>query len=210
MFKVLALDFDGVILDSVQVKLEAMRRVGEPFGPELRDRLVMFQRIEGGVSRYEKFAWLHREAYGRDMTPQELAEISAQYARCIDDALRACPFLPGFEELFAAWRGKVPIHVCSGAPTEELCALLRARGKMEYFTGIGGYPPAKTPLLASIIGAHGVEPEHVVMVGDTVTDSRAAEENGTLFFGVGEVFANAPGPHGKDLHDLNAWLHTLV
>ena len=208
MFSLLALDFDGVILDSMEIKTEAMRRVGEPFGPELRDRLVLYQRIEGGISRFEKFRWLYQEAYGREITDKEMAALSAQYLSHIDDALKHCPLLPGVLDVLTAWHGRVPIYVCSGAPQSELVVLLRERGLDRYFTAIRGYPPAKTPLLAGIIREAGVAASAVVMVGDTVTDSRAAEENGTLFYGIGAMFSGSAHPHGDNLHDLNAWLKT--
>jgi len=208
-FSLLALDFDGVIMDSVEVKAEAMRRIGEPFGPELRDRLLLYHRIEGGINRVEKFRWLYREAYGREIPETELADMVARFADYIGDALLACPFLPGLDDLLRDWHGKVPIYVCSGAMQHELEALLSARGMAGYFQGIRGYPPEKTTLLGDILREARVDPATAVMVGDTATDSRAAEANGALFFGIGEQFAGASCPHGEDLRDVNAWLHTL-
>ena len=206
MLSLLALDFDGVILDSMEVKTEAMRRVGEPFGPELCERLVMYQRIEGGVSRFEKFRWLYREAYGREITAAEMAAASDTFLKAIGDALKTCPLLPGVHEVLADWRGRVPICVCSGAPETDLAALLTERGMAECFTAIRGYPPAKTELLADIIRVTGADPATTVMVGDTITDERAAVENGTLFYGIGPMFAHSDHPHGPDLRDMNVWL----
>ena len=207
-FSLLALDFDGVIMDSVEVKAEAMRRIGEPFGPELRDRLLLYHRIEGGINRVEKFRWLYREAYGREISDTELAELCARFTDCIGDALLECPFLPGLDALLGYWHGKVPIYVCSGAMQNELEELLSARGKAGYFAGIRGYPPEKTTLLGDILREARVDPATAVMVGDTATDSRAAEANGTMFFGIGEQFTSAPCPHGDDLRDLDVWLRS--
>ncbi len=208
-FSLLALDCDGVIVDSMDVKTEAMRRVGEAFGRELCDRLVMFHQIEGGISRFEKFRWLIREAYGREITDAEMADLSARFVSALDNALEHCAFVPGLEDLLEDWHARVPIVVCSGAPQQELEALLRAKGIARYFTRIGGYPPAKTTLLGDILRETGVAGASAVMVGDTITDARAAEENGTLFYGIGDMFAEAPCPHGRDLYACNAWLHTL-
>jgi beta-phosphoglucomutase-like phosphatase (HAD superfamily) len=206
MFSLLALDFDGVILDSVAVKAEAFRRVCAPYGPELTDRLLRYHRLEGGVNREVKLRWMFREAHGRECTDGELRALWAQFVEHMEAALWQCPFLPGFEDLLAAWRGRVPICVCSGAPQQELIDLLAARGKAGYFTSIRGYPPAKEELLADILHEADASPQRCVMVGDSFTDSRAAEVNGTLFYGIGELFAGSAYPHGRDLRDCNLWL----
>jgi len=208
-FSLLALDCDGVLIKSVDVKAEAMRRIGELFGQELCDRLVMFQRIEGGISRYEKFRWLIREARGREITPQEMTELSSRYTMSLDDVLMHCEFLPGIEALLKDWHTRVPFYVCSGAPQQELEEVLQTRGIASSFRRIGGYPPTKTTLLGGILREAGVAAAEAVMVGDTITDSRAAEENGTQFYGIGDAFAGASCPHGQDLRDLNHWLHSL-
>lgn len=208
-FDLLVLDCDGVILDSMDVKTEAMRRTGEPYGPELCDRLVLFQRLEGGISRFEKFSWLYREAHGRDISEPELQAMSATYLQHLDDALSHCTLVPGVELVLEAWSNRVPIYVCSGAPQAELVEVLTARGLAKYFTAICGYPPSKTPLLQRIVREAKADPQRTVMVGDTVTDSRAAAETGTLFYGIGAMFAKSPLPHGHDLHDLHTWLLDL-
>ncbi len=210
MISLLVLDCDGVILDSMAIKTEAMRRVGEAFGPELRDRLVLFQQIEGGISRYEKFDWLWREAYGQPISRQDMLRLEHELVAHMEAALAECPLVPGTLEVLHSWHGKLPIYVCSGAPHAELNELLTKRGLGGYFTGICGYPPAKTPLLQQILTQSGANPATSLMVGDTITDSRAAQECGTLFFGIGSAFTGAAFPQGPDLHALNTWLHTAV
>ena len=208
-FSLLALDCDGVLIKSVDVKAEAMRRIGEPFGQELCDRLVMFQRIEGGISRYEKFRWLIKEARGREITTQEMTDLSSRYTMYLGDALMLCDFLPGLQSLLEDWHTRIPLYVCSGAPQQELENVLQAKGVASYFCRIGGYPPTKTTLLGTLLREAGVPAAEAIMVGDTITDFRAAEENGTQFYGIGDAFAGASCPHGQDLRDLNHWLHSL-
>lgn len=210
MLSLLVLDCDGVILDSADIKIEAMRRIGEPFGAELRDRLVLFQTIEGGVSRYEKFSWLWQEAHGCEINKQQLHELETKFVGYLQDALDQCPLIPGTIELLKDWHTIMPVYVCSGAPQGELQEQLTRRGLAQYFTKICGYPPEKTTLLQSILHTSGALPEHSLMVGDTQTDARAAEACGTHFYGIGAQFAGAPFPHGPDMHALNTWLHKAM
>ena len=43
----LVFDCDGVLLDSVPIKSRAYARIAEPFGPEARDRMVLYHTCTG-------------------------------------------------------------------------------------------------------------------------------------------------------------------
>ncbi|MBQ9407662.1 MAG: HAD family hydrolase [Desulfovibrio sp.] len=202
----LVFDCDGVILDSVPVKTRAFARVAEPFGAEARDRLLMYHKIHGGVSRYQKFAWLYEHVLGRTITPEESRRMGALFAEYVWEELRVCPLIPGIQEVLDGWRGRLPLFVCSGAPQEELVSVLQLRGLDGYFSGIYGSPPAKAAVLARIVREQGLDPADVLMVGDAPTDRDAAEDVGTQFYGVGSILQGGDIPWGQDLTGLNAWI----
>ena len=202
----LVFDCDGVILVSVDAKTQAFARTAERYGPEARDRLTLFHHLNGGVSRQEKFAWLFREVLGREITPAEMTELCAEFARhAVDNVLNA-PLVPGALDVLERWNGRVPMYVCSGTPTEELRSILEKRGLARYFAGIYGTPPAKAERLAMIVREAGADPAETVMVGDSGTDMLAAEQVGTLFYGRGRDFAGSGHAWGEDLSGLNQWL----
>ena len=65
-------------------------------------------------------------------------------------------------------------------------------------------------MLAEIVRSAGVDPENALMVGDAVTDRDAAEQVGTLFYGVGQELKGGPFPWGEDLTGLNDWIRARV
>lgn len=202
-------DCDGVILESVPVKTRAFGRLTEPYGAEARDRMLMYHKVHGGVNRNRKFEWFFREVLGREITPEELADWSGRFRNIAFEEVCRCELVPGIQEVLDAWKGRLPMYVCSGAPQEELNAVLRGRGLDGYFAGIYGAPPAKAALLRHIVREADVEPEETVMVGDASTGQRAAEDVGTLFYGRGSEVKGGPWPWGEDLRGLNAWLEEL-
>lgn len=202
-------DCDGVILESVPIKTRAFGRIGEMFGDEAGDRLLMYHKTHGGVSRFKKFEWLFREVLGREITPEESADLGRRYEQIAFEELCRCGLVPGIQETLDRWRGKVPLYVCSGAPHEELNVILKGRRLAHYFVEILGSPPAKTELLRGIVQRAAVDPAAVVMVGDSVTDLYAAQAVGTLFYGRGQELKGGSFPWGEDLTDLNAWLGNL-
>ena len=202
-------DCDGVILDSVPVKTRAFARIAAPHGQEAQDRFVMYHTRHGGVSRYKKFQWFYNEVLGREISDEESERLGRLFAEYALDEVRRCPLIPGIQEVLDTWKGKLPLYVCSGAPHEEVQAVLRERNLDQYFVSIHGSPPAKAKLLGQIVAALPLAPEDVLMVGDAPTDHEAAQEVGTLFYGVGPDIKPASAslyPWGPDLTGLNEWI----
>ena len=105
----LVFDCDGVILDSVPVKTRAFGRLMEPFGPEARDRFLMYHKVHGGVSRYKKFEWFYEDVLGKTITPDESEGLGNRFAEYVLDELRRCELIPGIQETLDSWRGKLPM-----------------------------------------------------------------------------------------------------
>ena len=206
----LVFDCDGVLLDSVPIKTRAYARIAEPFGPEARDRMVLYHTRHGGVSRYKKFAWFYQEVLGREISPEESDALARQFVDYSLEEVRRCPFIPGAEETLRRWRGVLPMYVCSGAPDEEVKAVLRERGLKDYFIGIHGSPPAKAEVLRRIVAPLPLAPEDALMGGDAPTDRDAAAQVGTLFYGVGPELQGGEHPWGPDLTGLNEWIAARV
>ena len=209
--KCLVFDCDGVILDSVPTKTKAFARLAEPYGEEARDRFVMFHKTHGGVSRYRKFAWFFQEVLGREITEEESQEWGRRFSEYSLDEIKKCPLIEGVEDVLNSWKGKLPMCVCSGTPTEELVQVLTLRRLDGFFDVILGSPPAKAEVLANIVRDLKQDPADVLMVGDASTDRDAAEKNGTLFYGCGPELKNdGLFPWGETLTGLNAWIAAHV
>lgn len=208
--KCLVFDCDGVILDSVPVKTRTIARLARPYGQEAEERFVMYHMAHGGVSRYKKFEWFFREVLGCEITPETSAEWGRRFAEYALDEIRRCPLIPGMQAVLDAWRDKLPLFVCSGAPREEVRMILRERELEHFFTDIYGSPPAKAQLLAEIVGISGLPPEDILMVGDATTDRDAAEYAETQFYGVGDMLKGGNFPWGQDLTALNDWILSHV
>lgn len=203
-------DCDGIILESVDAKSMAFARICDEIAPRHTDDFVAYTILHGGVSRFEKFAWLVHRVYGRDITPEESRVMGEKFTQYCLDSVLASPLVPGFEETVKHWLGRVPMYVASGTPQYELDEVLRARGLSGYFTEIFGTPPVKAELLLNVMRHSGADPKATVMVGDSKTDWDAALIAGTLFYGRGPYFEDKGVYWGNDLTGLNAFLDHVV
>jgi len=202
-----ALDCDGVILESVEAKTRAFGALFAEHGPEASAFMVRWHLEHGGVSRYRKFAHFYRERLGREITPEESADLDRRFSDlCLAEVL-ASPMVPGALEFLKEWDARLPLYVVSGAPEGELREIFARRGLTGHFRAVYGSPAAKPEILARILTEEGLPPRRLLMVGDSGTDRDAAAAVGALFYGRGEF----PGhPWTPDLFGLGPFVAGLL
>ena len=61
MIKTIIFDFDGIILESIDVKTEAFKKLYQPFGSSISNKVVENHLANGGISRYEKIKIYHKQ-----------------------------------------------------------------------------------------------------------------------------------------------------
>ncbi len=202
----LVFDFDGIILESVDVKAKAFASLTAPYGQEAQDLMLMYNKLHGGISRVVKFRWFFDEIVGRSITETELEQWCQRFLELCLEEVKISPLVPGIEQTLKMWHNKLPLYVCSGAPQKELEMLLNLRGLSHYFVGIHGSPPAKEELLRSIAIHSKLPNDSILMIGDSPTDMLAAEAVGTQFYGRGADFKGSMWPWAHDLMELNSWI----
>jgi HAD superfamily hydrolase (TIGR01549 family) len=187
--RVIALDCDGVLLDSVAVKTRAFASIFAAYGPEAVDFVVAHHLANGGVSRYEKFRHFFACRLGRGITAEEMGDLDRRFTEAALAAVCAAPMIPGAREFLEQGRAVWPLYVASGAPEHELLFIFERLGLTRFFRAIYGSPRKKAESLARIVAecraSCGAAPEEVLMVGDSGTDLEAAANVGTRFLGIG-------------------------
>ena len=58
-------DFDGVILNSNQIKTKAFKTISAKFGFAQSEELIKYHIKNGGISRYEKIKWFVENILGK-------------------------------------------------------------------------------------------------------------------------------------------------
>ena len=64
MVKAIIFDFDGVILESLEIKTNAFKKLYKSYGTDIVDKVAIHHLENGGVSRYEKFKIYHNQFLG--------------------------------------------------------------------------------------------------------------------------------------------------
>jgi HAD superfamily hydrolase (TIGR01549 family) len=174
-------DFDGVLVESVDIKTRAFAKLFEHEGPEAVKAIVSYHLANGGVSRFVKFRHIYDNVLKRPLSDAEFDRLCRDFKDLVVRSVVEASEVEGASECLSRLYGKARMFIVSGTPQEEVRAIVKSRGIGHYFDGVYGSPETKTNLVNIILNEYGLTPKNVVFVGDAITDYEAAMEAGTGF-----------------------------
>ncbi|MCD6023415.1 MAG: Haloacid dehalogenase domain protein hydrolase [Fibrobacteria bacterium] len=178
------LDFDGVIMDSMTLKLDAYCFALAEYGFS-REEVRRAQLMYAGLSRSRALPLMIEALGGEPLAEEAQARVLRRFA---EEDIRLRPrmeLLPGVRDFLeeAATRS-VPLAVVTGTPQGVIDGTMDHFDIRRYFREVHGYPPAKPAHLQGLLDRHGLRPDEAVYVGDAILDYRAAEETKIPFIGI--------------------------
>ena len=177
-------DFDGVLVDSVDIKKHAFKNLFERFGQELSDQLVAYHQKYGGISRVKKIQYFFEHLLKQPLSRIELDIWCSRFSEKVKDAVINAPWIPGAENFLKKYIGKIPMYIISGTPHSELTEIVLARNMTHYLEGVYGSPTPKTEHVLNIIDQKNLSRKSCYFIGDAMTDYNTALETGLNFIGI--------------------------
>ena len=174
-YDVYIFDCDGVILDSNKLKSEAFRDAlaGEP-----RDKiedLVNFHKINGGISRYEKFKYFYEVIHPSIDKEDKCKKAILRFGKIVSERLKVVDCIPGVEDFLKNSKSlSKELYVNSGGDEKELKSLFTKRNLSKYFNEIYGSPDTKEKNLEKILNSY-KEGTRYLFFGDSKSDYLAAK-----------------------------------
>jgi len=174
------LDFDGVVLESADIKTEAFRELFAD-RPRHVDAIVAYHLANAGISRFVKFDWIYQELLHEPLSEAERLALSERFSAIALHRVLTCPFVPGARDAIAALSGRIPVFVASGTPQAELELIVERRGLAGRFARVWGSPTTKEQAIRAVLGECSLAAADVVFVGDGQSDLAAAQASGACF-----------------------------
>jgi beta-phosphoglucomutase-like phosphatase (HAD superfamily) len=205
-------DVDGVLIDSLAIKGEALAETFRDF-PNSRQIVIDFHQANGGLTRTRKISMLYRLLAGADASKREIQERSARFGETVQQRVVAADEILGAEAALRWWAPKCPLYAVSATPSAELGFVLAARGIVHFFRGIRGWPPAKDKVISELLTEHGYAAQRCVLIGDSREDLLASRRSGVQFIHVCAPPNEAlPGQHPTigNLQALNSAISITV
>lgn len=189
--KFLIFDFDGVLVDSVAIKGDVFAEIYDSYGKKISDLVRNHHFSNGGMSRYEKFCYYHKNYLNLALSEAELNKLCDYFsslvkAKVIDanEILGANDFLKNVNV-----EGKF-CFINSATPVNELREIVHQRRCGHYFIELYGSPSSKIDNLKEILNSYSKDPKDFIFFGDALSDFIAAKECSIDFVGVGQGIMN--------------------
>lgn len=182
--KAIIFDFDGVIVDSVNVKTEAFAELYRPHGTDIEEKVINHHLNNGGMSRFEKFKIYHEEFLDKEISETEVNQLADEFSKLVIEKVINAPYIKGAHKFLKTYFKEYDFYISSGTPTDEIKKITASRGIDSYFKGIFGSPRKKEDHVKEIMENNNYDKEEVVFIGDASSDRKAARKNGVNFIGV--------------------------
>jgi beta-phosphoglucomutase len=187
----IVLDFDGVIVESVDIKTEAFRTLFS-FTQNHVDEIVAYHLRNAGISRFEKFQYIYDNILHEHLTDEQSRVLSDRFSSLVIDAVVRAPYVKGAEQFLLQFFQKIPLYVVSATPEQELMQIVIRRGMDHFFKSIYGSPKKKAENLMALVMTACLPQEKTLFVGDALNDLHAARHAGVRF--IGRIRPGVPDP----------------
>jgi phosphoglycolate phosphatase-like HAD superfamily hydrolase len=182
MIKAIIFDYDGIIVESMDIKARAFAELFKEYPGQVK-AIVEYHMTHGGLSRYEKFEHIYREMLKLPLSSRKKEELGEQFAAFVYQAVVKCPLVDGAMQVLEKYHRRMDLFVVSGTPDEEIRAIVKERGLKKYFVGVFGSPETKAGLNQRILDEYKYEPGTVMFVGDSIDDWEGVQGTGIKFIG---------------------------
>ncbi|MGK5091530.1 HAD hydrolase-like protein [Deltaproteobacteria bacterium TL4] len=205
--KVILLDFDGVIIESVGIKDWAFEELYRGY-PQHLSQIMEYHLSHNATIRFTKFHYIAehilKERY--DITKEQ--KLSKKFSDLVFRRIVQCPLVKGAKEFLDDFSEKVPLYLISISPEEELSKVLDERKLKKYFQQVYANPIKKSEVFQSILSQKGLTPLDAVYIGDTPEDYQAAVSTGIPFIGrkSKKEFPEGNFPVFSDLEEVRSFL----
>lgn len=143
--KAIFFDFDGVILESADIKTDAFLELFNDH-PQHLDAIKNYHLRHMGVSRFKKFEWIYKELFHQPLDEETNKNLGDRFSDIVLKKVLAAPFVPGAIELLENVYRRSSCFIASGTPQNELEVIVMERILPTTLRKCLAHPPPKQKL----------------------------------------------------------------
>ena len=182
-YKHLIFDFDGVLVESNEIRFDGFRLLFKNYPQDQVERLVLYAKINGGLSRYDKIKYFFKQIRNEPIRDDNVQLLAKQYSELVKQKVIDAEPVKGSLEFLLNHKNNYDFAVVSGSDQEELRDVCKAREIDHFFLEILGSPTSKESNIALLLSKMGWGRKSCLFIGDSINDFDAARANGIDFIG---------------------------
>lgn len=179
LYKIVVFDFDGTLVNSKDIKVNAYYKAFAPFTDEDEVISKVLDKYPE-LNRYDTIAKII-DCLEAEVDYEFVVE---RYSEIVLEDIKNTNFLENAIDILDFLNNLgVEIYLSSNTPLEILKDIVSYKKIDNYFLGISGYPANKTEYLKNLILTNKENnPKEYLVVGDGQSDKNSAIDNGTDFY----------------------------
>ena len=183
MIKAIFFDFDGVIMDSMTLKLDAYCECLSEYNLARTD-VDGIMREFMGQSRRKIIVKLYEELVGEKIPPSVFDSALHRFNEMDDAAREKMEYLPGSLEFIKAVHEGRFTAVVTGTPEDFILKTSAYHDLDRYFDVVRGSPDTKRQIVGELLAGNDLSAEESIFIGDGRTDQDAADHHNMRFVGM--------------------------
>ena len=182
MIEAIIFDFDGVILESADIKTNAFRTLFENESPGHINKIVEYHFKNMGISRFVKFKYFYEEILKQPYTEEIENKLGDKFSRIVMNEILNAPFVKGSDDFIKKNYNRYKMFIASGSEENELIHIMKKREIADYFKEIHGGHRSKKNIIEEILLRYELTKNQISFIGDAESDLKAAESLELPFF----------------------------
>ena len=172
-------DFDGVILESTQVRINAFIFALSSYKKKYVNKLIDYHQNNGGLSRYNKFEYFFSNILNKKRFKDDFNKSLKLFSDYINNSFNEFLLNKSLINTIKEING---VHyIVSGSDQNELRMLSEHFKISDYFEDIFGSPRTKIDILNSINNKSKFKKNECLFIGDSINDYQASKDFGIDF-----------------------------
>lgn len=184
-YKAFFFDFDGVIVDSLDIKTKAFGELFSKYGKDISKGVMDYHRNNGGISRYEKFKHYYKNLINKKISQRIINKLDKDYSNLVVEKVIAASCIKGALSFIRKLnKADKDCFVISGTPQREIRHILKQKKIDSLFIEVVGSPVSKTSNLKNLLRKYSVDSREAIFFGDAKSDHEAARDSKVVFIGI--------------------------